>query len=132
MVRRLLPALILLIFIGCSKNEEEPEEPCAISGGIPVGLVVKVYDKLSGEFIEEGIMVKAISGNSAIRLFLATDSSTNEKSYIGVSGYRPGTYRVRVQGSAYVTFNSNPIELVLNETQCQVIQQRIEIELQPL
>jgi len=52
-----------LIFIGCSKNEEQAVEQCPISGGLPIGLRVKVYDKLSGEFVDEGIVVKAIDGN---------------------------------------------------------------------
>lgn len=131
-VRELLPILIALIFIGCSKNEEQPVEPCPISGGLSIGLRVKVYDKLSGEFIDEGIEVKAIDGNYSERLILVTGGNTIEKSYFGVPGNRPGIYRVNVQGSGYMTYNSNPIDIVLNETGCHVIQQLLEIELQPL
>ena len=131
-MRKLLPILIALIFIGCSKNEEQPVEQCPIIGGLSIGLRVKVYNKLSGEFIDEGIEVKAIDGNFSERLNLATEGNTNEKSYFGVPGNRPGIYRVNVQGSGYVTYNSNPIDLALNETGCQVIQQLLEIELQPL
>jgi len=126
--------LIICLFaiLACSSSDNEVEEnTCFPSQGISIGLSVKVFNADTGEFIEEGITVKAINSTRTITLQLATDNLLQEKNYIGVYLNQEGTYRVSIIDSEYEIYNSDPITILKTEDGCGLITEHLEVNLQP-
>jgi hypothetical protein len=123
---------LLFILIGCSSNDDSniTEDPC-INQGFSIGLIVKVLDIVTGEFIENDITVKATKGSSTYTLQLGTDGVTGEKNYFGIYMGQEGTYRVTVISSIYEYYISEPITIEVSEDGCTLITEYLEINLQP-
>jgi len=99
--------IALFTFLRCSTSDNETEDTsCFPNQGISIGLSVKVFNAVTGEFIDEGITVKAINTSRTITLQLATDSLLQEKKYIGVYLNQEGIYRVNIIDSEYEIYNS--------------------------
>jgi len=126
--------LIISLFtiLACSSSDNEAEEiTCFPNQGISIGLSVEVFNTVTGEFIDEGITVKAINSSRTIILQLAIDTLLQEKKYIGVYLNQEGTYRVSIIDSEYEQYNSDPITISKTEDSCGLITEHLEVNLLP-
>ncbi len=89
------------------------------------GLVVRVKDSQTSEFITNGITVTAQDGSY-------TEELENYLGNVEFTGAfeRAGTYTITVEGDVYETFTTEPV--TVTEDVCHVITEDVTITLQPL
>ncbi len=133
-MKKIFIFLIAFIAISCNSEEETIEILCIpdFPQGLSTGLVVKVFDASTNEFIDEGITVKAIGEGRTVTLHIGVDSDTGVKNYFGIYKGQEGTYRVNIIGIDYEVFYSDLITISLNEEGCHLDTEHLEVTLQPI
>lgn len=125
---RLLISLFLLLVIACGDSPTVP----ICTDEVRNGIVLRVYDANTGEDIS--CEVNAVVSDGEYRETLDAslcDAQTNDGAY-GLYGLaeRAGSYALVISADAYQDYSEQGI--VIEEDQCHVITQLVEVDLVPL
>ncbi|GER58538.1 hypothetical protein [Patiriisocius marinus] len=114
--------IALFLFINCSSNNEDQQDPVNCTEVFVSGVQVQVKDITTGGIISKGISVTIEDGTYLEQLAFSFDT------FFG-AGERAGDYTITAMGDEYISKTVGPIEVT--EDECHVIPVLVEINLTP-
>ena len=114
--------IALLLFINCSSNDDDLQDPVTCTEVFVSGIQVQVKDVTTGGIISQGISVTIEDGDYLEQLAFSFDT------FFG-AGERVGDYTITALGDGYISKTVGPIEVT--EDECHVIPVLVEINLTP-